>query len=43
MDITMDIRLPLKGAYEARSAATAAVNLAIAEGFGKSVALDIFV
>ena len=38
----MDIRFPLEGAYESRNAATAAVNLAIAEGCGKSVALDIF-
>ena len=36
----MDIRLPLEGAYKSRGAASAAVHLAIAEGFGKSVALD---
>ena len=36
----MDIRFPLAGSYKSRRAASAAVNLAIAEGFGKSVALD---
>ena len=38
----MDICFPLEGAYKSRGAASAAVHLAIAEGFGKSVALDIF-
>ena len=40
----MDIRFTLEGAYKSQGAASAsaAVHLTIAEGFGKSVALDIF-
>ena len=36
----IDIRLLLEGAYKSRGAASAAVHLVIAEGFGKAVALD---
>ena len=36
----MDIRLPLEGAYKSQGDASAAVHLAITEGFGKAVALD---